>query len=321
MRGQGEKLVWDGAGPLRLDRFLTERLEGLSRAYVAELIGNGTVRVNGAPARKGKMLAPGDVVEVEPFLRPEERRIDPSPEIPLSIVFQSEELIVVDKPAGLPTHPNDYSDRSTLANALLARFPEIAEVGDDRLRPGIVHRLDTDTSGLLLVARTEESFRTLRKLFDERKVKKTYWALVLGDVASGGEVTTPVAHHPRNPRKMVAVTSEVRKREGFRSRVREAKTLYEPLERFNGYTLLEVRTLTGRMHQVRVHLSSIGHPLAGDRLYQTPKERQNDRLGLHRHFLHAVKVELEIIKNNHSIFKSDLHFDLRNVVEALRRVA
>jgi 23S rRNA pseudouridine1911/1915/1917 synthase len=303
-------------GPsVRLDRFLTERFEGISRAFLQELIANGGVKVNGGTVRKGHPLSAGDLVEVEAFVLPEERRIEPNPSILLNIVWESAELLVLSKPAGLPTHPNDYSDPNTLANALIARFPALSGVGDDHLRPGIVHRLDTDTSGLILVARTQESFRALRKLFDERKVKKVYQALVLGDVASEGEIVTPLAHHATNPRRMVAVVEGA----PVRSRIREACTLYKPLERFGVYTLLEVRTLTGRMHQVRVHLSSIGHPLAGDRLYQTARERASDKSGLKRHFLHAVELKFPLGPDGElKTFSDELAPELREFLRSLR---
>lgn len=314
-----EKLVYFGSSPVRVDRFLAGRFTGLSRAYVQGLIEQGLVTVNGRKVRKGETLRNGEGIEIEPFLQPEERRIQPNPELPLNIVWQSNHVIIIDKPAGFPTHPNDFSDRGTLANALMARFPGLSEVGDDPLRPGIVHRLDTDTSGLLIVARTQEAFRHLRALFDERKVKKTYLALVLGEISKKGEISTPIAHHPRNPRKMVAVSPETQKKGAFRSKLREAKTLYEPVERFEGYTLLEVRTLTGRMHQVRTHLSSIGHPLAGDRLYQLPGERQLDRLNLDRHFLHASKLTLSLLPdNNLKSFESELPEELSSSLERLR---
>ncbi len=300
---------------MRLDRFLAGKFPKISRVFLQGLIENGQVRVNGGGGRKGHVLGDGDCVEVEAFVLPEERRIAPNPNIPLSIVWKSEDLLVISKPAGLPTHPNDYSDSETLANALLARFPEVADVGDDRLRPGIVHRLDTDTSGLLLVALTQEAFRAMRKLFDERKVRKRYHALVLGDVAAEGEIQTPVAHHATNPRKMVAVLEGAR----VRSRVREARTLFRPLERFGEYTLLEVRTLTGRMHQVRVHLSSIGHPLAGDRLYQSARERERDHLGLTRHFLHAVRLEFPLGPEGElKTFSDNLPAELEDVLRSLK---
>ncbi|MFH1017954.1 MAG: RluA family pseudouridine synthase [Pseudomonadota bacterium] len=299
----------------RLDRFLAERFAGISRAFLQGLIERGQVTVNGYAARKGHVLAPGDRVEVGAFVLPQERRIAPNPGIPLNIVWQSEELVVFSKAAGIPTHPNDYKDLNTLANALLARFPEIADVGDDHLRPGIVHRLDTDTSGLIVVARTQEAFRTLRGFFDERKIRKVYQALVLGDVATDGEITTPVAHHAKNPRKMVAVTEGA----PFRSRVREARTMYRPLERFGDYTLLEVRTLTGRMHQVRVHLSSIEHPLAGDRIYQTARDHARDHSGLKRHFLHAVQLGIPLGKEGEiKMFSDELSAELAEVLRSLR---
>ncbi len=302
----------------RLDRFVSAQFRGISRAYIQELILKGTVRVNGKASRKGDLIQEGDEVIVDSFTLPEERRIDPNPKIPLKIVWQSSQVVILDKPADLPTHPNDYSDVETLANAVLARFPNLVDVGDDSLRPGIVHRLDTDTSGLIMVARTPEAFRFLRTGFDERKIKKTYHALVLGKIETAGEVDFGLAHHSRNPRKMVAVKdSSV----PHRSKVREAKTLYEPVEVFEEATLLAVRTLTGRMHQVRVHLSAIGHPLVGDRLYQTPKERQQDQFKLKRHFLHASKLRVLLPgEAEERTFESPLAPELAQLIETLRNL-
>ncbi|HLG20090.1 MAG TPA: RluA family pseudouridine synthase [Bdellovibrionota bacterium] len=315
MPAEATSWVFQGTSPLRLDRFLADQLTGISRSYIQDLIVQGIVRVNGIKARKGHLLNEGDRVDMDSFARPEEREIEPSPDIPLHILWQSSDFLVVDKPAGLPTHPNDFSDRNTLANALLARFPAIGNVGDDRLRPGIVHRLDTDTSGLLLIARTQETFRVLRKLFDERKIQKTYVALVLGDIEQPGEIRAPLAHHPKNPRKMVAVKEGTE----IRSRPRDALTLYEPIERFGLYTLLKVQTKSGRMHQIRVHLSSIGHPLAGDRLYQTSQERSRDSLGMKRHFLHATEIKVPIPSDpSPHCFENPVAAELQTVLEQLR---
>ena len=301
---------------LRLDRFVADRFPDISRAYIQELIGRGLVQVNGKRVRKGEVVSEGDNVTVDSFILPQERRIDPNPEIPLDIVWKSDDFLVINKPAGLPTHPNDYKDRHSLANALIAHFPIAQGVGDDALRPGIVHRLDTDTSGLLLVALTESTFRQLRKLFDERKVKKKYLALVLGEVRTKGRVDTPVAHHPKNPRKMIVAKPGVT----VRSQVREAVTEYEPLEKFKGYTLLVVQTKSGRMHQVRVHLSSIGHPLAGDRIYQTPKDRQTDRSELKRHFLHASEIAFPLPSSNRvKTFTVSLPSELEALLADLRK--
>ncbi len=316
MPTQRENLVFSGNSPVRLDKFLADYFHGISRAYIQDLITKEFVKVNGSKVRKAYTLHCGDKIGIEPFSRPEERQIDPNPNIPLHLVWQSPDLIVIEKQAGLPTHPNDFSDQNTLANALAARFPSLLQVGEDPLRPGIVHRLDTDTSGLLLVARTPNAFIYLRKLFDTRKIKKTYLALVLGDLEKAGKITTPVAHHPSNPRKMIAVKNE---KDAYRSKLREAQTHYEIIERFGNYTLLKVHTLTGRMHQVRVHLGSVGHPLAGDRIYQTQAERRQDKTSLNRHFLHATKLELPIPPDQTvQIFESPLPRDLEQFITKLR---
>src|SRR5262245_12808147 len=166
----------------RLDRFLASKYDDVSRAYLQAIIGDGSVSVNGRVAEKSTDLKIGDEILVHPFVHPKDRRIQPNPKIDLNIVWKSSDLIVIDKPAGLPTHPNDFEDTDTVANALISLLPETAEVGEDPLRPGIVHRLDGDTSGLLILALTQEAFLHMRKQFDERKVKKTYFACVLGKI-------------------------------------------------------------------------------------------------------------------------------------------
>jgi len=274
--------------PLRVDVFLSRANPEISRNYLSDLFSKKSVTVNGSSVKKGHVLKTGDVVVIESFLHPSERTIHPNKARTLPIVHRSEEYVIIDKPYGLPTHPNDYLDTDTVANIMLGMFPQIDGVGDDPLRPGIVHRLDTNTSGLLIVALTAGAFKHFRSLFDAREVKKTYAALVLGSVPASGKVTTSLAHHQKNRRKMIAVE----RGQSYRSKVREAVSEYEVVESFEGYTLLNIRTLTGRMHQVRVHMSSINHPLCGDRLYQTPKDVQRDTVGLiDRHFLHASLIK------------------------------
>ncbi len=315
MSGKSEELIYEGENPLRLDRYLAHSFEGISRSYLQEMIEKKLVRVNDRIAKKGDLLSSGDRIFISPFVHPDERRIEPNGDIRLHIVHEGKNFVVVDKPPGLPTHPNDFADCDTFANALLSHYPEVSDVGEDHLRPGIVHRLDSDTSGLIIAARNQSEFARLRALFDERKIQKTYWAMVLGDITQEGEITTPIAHHPKNPRKMMAVTKQMK----IGSRLREARTLYRPLEKFGLATLLEVKTLTGRMHQVRVHLSSIGHPLLGDRLYQSPKERAMDRFGLDRHFLHAIKLVVPDRKGKKITFTSQLPQDLQRIVDKMGR--
>lgn len=295
---------------------MSRHFEGLSRSYLHRLIENGTVRVGGKPVKKGHMLRAGDVVQVGAFLLPTERAIAPNPALPFPVVHAARDYVVVDKPPAMPTHPNDFDDASTLANAALARHPEIATVGDDPLRPGIVHRLDGDTSGLIVVALTPLGFAHFRGLFDRREMKKAYLALVLGEVRAAGKIARPLAHHPRNPRKMVVVEPG----KSHRSKAREASTEYEPVEAFVGYTLVRARTLTGRMHQVRVHLAGAGYPLCGDALYQEGHHRQKDRSGSPRHFLHASELAFTDPEGRAVRLTSEPPADLAAVLAKLRRL-
>lgn len=283
----------------------------MSRTYIQSLFKKGLVTLGGRSIKKGHVLTKGDKVLVDDFIRPDERTLIPNPSLVLQKVHEAGSYWVIDKPSGLPTHPNDFEDTHTVANALLAAYPSAQQVGEDPLRPGIVHRLDTHTSGLLILALTPSSFVHFRTLFNERKVKKSYLALVLGRVEKAGEIHKPIAHHEKNPRKMVVVEKGAR----FRSTPREATTLYEPINIMEHHTLLLVKTLTGRMHQVRVHLSSIGHPLCGDRLYQKPGDRPKDRSGLtHRHFLHANQITFTDPDGRSVTLSSALPAELQAVV-------
>lgn len=280
------------------------------------MIVRGHVLVNDQRSKKGDLLSSGDQVEVHPFTEPDDRKIEPNPTIQFVVQHAFEHYVVIEKPAYLATHPNQFDDHRTLANGLVARFPEMLDVGEDSLRPGIVHRLDSNTSGIMLAARTQEGFEKIRNLFNERQIHKTYHALVLGKIKNPGKVELDIAHHPKNPRKMIALKE---KDVNFRSRRRNAKTIYEPIKSLDGYTLVSVQTLTGRMHQVRVHLGAIGHPLVGDPLYQSPKERNLDQLGLTRHFLHAVKLEFtDPWDQTPKTFESNLSNDLVSILQGLK---
>ena len=308
------KHQYDGID-IRIDRYLVQLYPAMSRAYLQQIVEAGYVLVNQKKCRKGTVIRSGDQVEVLDFIKPNERKIKPNESVNFNIVYQSDHYLVLEKPPYLPTHPNQFEDQNTLANGLVSKFPHIIDIGEDSLRPGIVHRLDANTSGLMLAALSDIGFLELRKLFDYREIKKTYTALVLGKIEKSGDIEFDVAHHEKNPRKMVALVSEDTP---YRSRRRAAKTMYEPIEIFDQYTLLKVQTLTGRMHQVRVHLSSIGHSLVGDEIYQTSKEKNRDQVGLQRHFLHASRL---IFKDPWTKkiqeFCSELPDDLNFVIEKL----
>lgn len=240
-----------------------------SRARLQEWIDGGRVRVNGAARKASYKLREGESVDVEPAeLKP--LRAEPE-EIPLDILYEDNDIIAINKPAGLVVHAGAGRDKGTLVNALLHHFRQLSTVGGD-LRPGIVHRLDSGTSGVLLVARHDAAHRALASQFAERSTEKVYLALVQGDVkAAQGKVETAIA---RDPVRRTRMTTRL-------GTGRSAYTEYRVLERCHGFTLLEVKIGTGRTHQIRVHLASIGHPIVGDTLYGAKAQPSPGRPWLH----------------------------------------
>jgi 23S rRNA pseudouridine1911/1915/1917 synthase len=241
-------------------------------------------------------------------LPPPDRPV-PQPELPIRIVHADAHVVVADKPAGMPSHPLEPGEQGTAANALVGRFPELASVGPSPREGGLVHRLDTDTSGLLLAARTEAAHAMLRAQFSARTVEKGYLALVGGEIHAGGEIALPLLHDPRDPRRMQAASDpDYAAAHG----ARPALTRFVPLERKGGFTLLDVEIPTGVMHQIRAHLAFIGHPLAGDALYGGPQLP-----GLSRHFLHAARLAFAHPDGTRARYESPLPADLASVLAAL----
>ena len=255
----------------RLDKRLSDLCRELSRSFIQKMISEGTVRVNGRVVRAGYRLKASDVVVME--RRVEQPDTSELPPFHLHIVYEDSDILVVDKPAGVPTHPGPGHGSGTLSNALLAYLPDLAGVGDPS-RPGIVHRLDKDTSGLLVVAKTADAHRDLSAQFKSRTVTKTYLALVEGSVSPpNGVIEAPLGRHYRR-RKEIAVVQDGR----------ESITGYETVAVFDGFTLLSITPKTGRTHQIRVHMAAIGHPVIGDAVYGNRHPR------LPRHFLHATNL-------------------------------
>ncbi len=238
----------------RLDRYLAAACPGLTRSRIQKLIRNGRVTVDGGGAAAGRRLRGGEsvVVEIPPAEPP---TATPQP-LPVEVVFEDRWLVVVDKPRGMVVHPAPGHPAGTLVNALLHRCRDLSGVGGE-LRPGIVHRLDKDTTGLLVVAKDDATHRALQAQFRQRSVEKVYLAVVLGCLRGEGVLDRPIGRHPKD-RKRMAVDAP---------RARPAWTRWRALQALCGATLVEVRIGTGRTHQIRVHMASLGHPVAGDPLY------------------------------------------------------
>lgn len=255
----------------RLDQFLHERLPEYSRSRLQSWIQQGRVEVDGSPGKRSYLLKGGERIQVEPAELAPLRAV--AEDLPLDILYEDADVIAINKPAGMVVHAGAGRHSGTLTNALVHRFGQLSNVGGD-LRPGIVHRLDRDTSGVILVARTDAAHRHLAAQFASRAVQKTYLALVHACVkADAGRINKPIA---RDPVRRTRMTAKLQ-------RGRSAITEYKVLRRFEKLTYLEVKIGTGRTHQIRVHLASIGHPIAADRLYGAPANSAAPRIFLHAH--------------------------------------
>ncbi|MDD5312121.1 MAG: RluA family pseudouridine synthase [Dehalococcoidia bacterium] len=284
----------------RLDRFLAGACPDLSRSQIQKLIESGYITVNAHPQRQALKLKTGDAVRIT--IPPPEPVLLVPENIPLRAVYEDPDVVIIDKPAGLTVHPAPGHVQHTLVNALLNRYPDL-EVFGSSLRPGIVHRLDKDTSGLIVVARNEKTRQYLINQFKLRQVKKGYLVLVRGRLApERGAIEAPVGRDPSNRKRMAVVSSG-----------REARTTYRVIKYVDGYTYLEAQIETGRTHQIRVHFAAIGHPVAGDTVYGMRNPL------LKRQFLHAYHLELRLPSDGRvHVFSCDLPPDLEGVLKTLR---
>ena len=248
----------------RLDKAVLARAPGSTRALVAACFAAGGVRADGKPASKSDRLAAGTRIDVAGLAETGDRAVGPEPDAPLAVVFEDASLVAFDKPAGQPCHPVRPRERGTLAGAALARYPELASVGGDPAIPGLLHRLDAGTSGLVLAARTQAAFAAVRAQIAAHEVRKVYLALVEGAVERAGGVSGHLAHADSFRGRMRCVSGGSLP---HGERPMFAETFYRPMRRIGAFTLLEVTILTGVTHQIRCQLASIGHPVAGDALY------------------------------------------------------
>jgi 23S rRNA pseudouridine1911/1915/1917 synthase len=294
----------------RVDHYIAKTLPVLSRAQVQKLIDAQLVRVDGDIAKASLKLKGGETILVR---IPPTEPLDLQPEaIPLDVVFEDEFLIVINKPVGMVTHPGAGTRSGTLVNALLHHCRGTLSGISGVERPGIVHRLDKDTSGLLVVAKEDLTHRELAKQLAERTVKRTYFALVDGIVSKdSGTVDKPIGRHPVRRKEMAVVDSG-----------RTAVTHYEVVERYRNFTLLELKLQTGRTHQIRVHMAHLGYPVVGDLVYNRKSsgtEKARSKYGLIGHALHAAKLSFVHPKTGSAHeFKAPLPADYQKLLDSLR---
>jgi len=292
---------------LRLDQALARLLPEHSRSRIAAWMRAGEVHVGGVVAKPKQKVWGGERVELdpEPLVTPDSNAPEP---LDLAIAYEDAHLIVIDKPAGLVVHPGSGNRRGTMLNALLHHAPDLAHVP----RAGIVHRLDKDTSGLLVVAKTLTAQTALVRQLQRRSVGRVYCALVHGDVTEAGCVDAAIGRHPVHRTRMAVVPGG-----------RSARTHYRPIERFGAATRVECRLDTGRTHQIRVHLASIGHPILGDPTYGARRRGPaGTSFGLKRQALHAVRLELDHPATGERMhWRSPLPADLRAALDQLRPLA
>ncbi len=290
----------------RLDVFLTSRLPEFSRSRIQGLIKDGFVKVEAETVTKaGRTMESGEQIEI---------RIPPpvpsglvAENIPLDIIFENQDLVVVNKPAGMVVHPSPGHDQGTLVHAALGHIPELEGIGGEE-RPGIVHRLDKDTSGLIIIAKNDHAHHWLQEQFKSRKVEKIYLALVDGRPPTpAGRVEAPIGRNTTHRKLMAVVPLE---------KGRQAVTEYRTLESFPDHTFLEVHPLTGRTHQIRVHLAFLKCPVVADMVYGKHKPS----LAMDRHFLHAYKLKIVLPDEKDArVFEAPLPADLQNMLDNLRK--
>ncbi len=295
----------------RLDRFLQGKLGDLSRSQIQKMIKDGEILVGNKKVAPHYFLKEGDKIEIR-NQKSEIRKIEPGVRVRVEIVAEEKDFVVVNKPAGMVVHPDEAHKNGTLADWLVEKYPEVKKVGDDEKRPGIVHRLDKDVSGLMVVARNQEMFECLKKQFQDRKTEKKYLALVHGMVSKDEDLIEGVLGRSAKSGTMVVGGAKAKKS-------REAATAYRVVERFKNFTLLSIKILTGRTHQIRAHMKSIGHSLVGDELYVTrdvKRKKQQEELG--RVWLFAERLGFKDLEGGWREYKVKMPSELEEFLKTIK---
>jgi len=268
----------------RLDKFLVEKLESLSRTQIQKMIKNGLILINAKKVPAHYLLKTGDEIKIsDSNVKTENEAVAvEEPKINLEIVYENDDYMIVNKPAGVLTHPTEKNEKNTLVDAILEKYPPIKKIGEDPRRPGIIHRLDKEASGLLVVAKTQNAFDHIKKQFKEKTVKKEYIALVHKPMEKNeGLIDFPIERAVNGKMKALPKTFKKEKQTAGKMAITE----YEVIKNYKNYALLRINIKTGRTHQIRVHFNAIGHPIVGDSLYFKNKHRE--KIKLNRLFLHS----------------------------------
>jgi len=267
----------------RLDKFLTDNLPDLTRSQIKKVILAGRVQVNGKKPTVHEWLHGGDIVEVKLLSEPGQEQRHKTTLEP-TVIFENDDYLIINKPSGLLVHPTEAQEPNTLVSWLITNYPEVKKFGDQS-RPGLVHRLDKDVSGIMVLAKNEKTYQYLKDQFSQRLIEKHYMALVNGRVLNDEGTIDKNLDRDKKTGKMKAYSDVRRKEEG-----KEAITKYKVVTKFINYTLLDVQIITGRTHQIRAHLASIGHSIVGDNLYATKDVRKSKKQIIDRPFLHAFSI-------------------------------
>lgn len=301
-----EKMTLTATQAVRSDKFISEALDGVTRSYVKRLFDEGRITVGGAVRNASYKLKVGDIIEID---MPKPKEIGAVPQnIPLDIIYEDKDVLIINKPRGMVVHPAAGNEDGTLVNAVMYHCGDNLSAINGVLRPGIVHRIDKDTTGLLAVAKSNEAHLSLSEQLKDRSLSRTYFALVHGNIREdSGTVEAPIARSDADRKKM-AVSSK--------PAAREAVTDFEVIERFGKYTLVKCKLRTGRTHQIRVHMRHIGHPIVGDKTYGVKKEEWN----LEGQLLHAGEIGFIHPKTHEKMkFSAPLPEDFKKVLDFLRK--
>jgi len=311
-----EKIIIDQENSgLRIDRFLAREFFLYSRVDIAKRVKNGDVLVNNEKIKPSYKLEDGDIVLLTNFSKePENKALKANFDIELDVIFENKDIIVINKQAGLQVHPSFNEKKDTLSNALLARYPEIVDVHDDSMgaefRPGIVHRLDKDTSGVMVIARNLEAFSALKESFKNRSIQKQYIAIAEGVFnEKEGIIDKAIAKSSSYKKQVIARTNT-------KTIIKSAETHFKVIKEMGNYSLVELVPKTGRTHQIRIHLASIGHAIVGDRVYGQNKANDNLKGSVLRHLLHAEKLSFVLFEKKYDFsatMPSDFEFFIKNI--------